>query len=46
MRNRLLCLIGRHDYPDWPAWVHGGRTRYYRQRYCRRCGHQALETDG
>lgn len=46
LRDRLRCLIGRHDYPDWPTWTHGGRGTYYRQRWCRRRGKQALETNG
>jgi hypothetical protein len=37
MRNRLRCWLSGHQYPDWPAWTHGGRGRFYRQRYCRRC---------
>lgn len=46
MRNRLRCLIRGHDWPAWPAWTHAGRGKFYRQRYCRRCGTEQLETDG
>lgn len=47
MRNRLRCLIRGHDWPHWPTrWTHGGGGRFYRQRYCQRCGQEQLETDG
>lgn len=46
MRNRLHCWLTGHDWPDWPRWTHGYRSCFYRQRFCRRCGKQALEIDG
>jgi hypothetical protein len=43
MLNRVRCLIGLHDWPEWGTWVHGGRSKYYRQRFCRRCGRAGTE---
>jgi hypothetical protein len=46
MRDRLRCLFGGHDFPDWPAWQHAGRSAYYRQRFCRRCQRKQEQNDG
>jgi len=46
MRNRLRCLWHGHDWPHWPTWTHAGRGRFYRQRFCRRCGQEQLQVDG
>lgn len=47
MLDRLRCLVGGHAWPEqWPAWMHGGRGKFFRQRYCLRCGHGEVEVDG
>jgi hypothetical protein len=46
MLARLRCALTGHDWPEWQAWIHGGRGAFFRRRYCKRCGTEGVETDG
>lgn len=37
MINRLRCWLDDHPWPEWSAWVHGGRGAFYCERHCPRC---------
>ena len=46
MRNRLRCWLNGHQWTDWTAWTHAGRSRFYHERHCNRCNAHTTEFDG